>query len=113
MVIDHATPRSRRAARPGALGPPCASQPRKLRRGGDEGGSAMSRVFSRSDEEYEAVAGLTPPQGYVDVLGEPIDPGPALFDNRIVISGSEVCMSRVLVSRCFVLRTARHGCALH
>jgi hypothetical protein len=39
------------------------------------------------DEGYEAVLGLTPPQGYVDALGELIDP--TRFDNGIVISSSE------------------------
>jgi hypothetical protein len=47
----------------------------------------VSRIFSRPDEGYEADLGLTPPQGYVDALGEMIDP--ARFDNGILISTSK------------------------
>ncbi|KAH9956573.1 hypothetical protein BGW80DRAFT_1257649 [Lactifluus volemus] len=39
------------------------------------------------DEGHEADLGLNPPQGYVDALGEPINP--ARFDNGIIISISE------------------------
>ncbi|KAH9956578.1 hypothetical protein BGW80DRAFT_1257653 [Lactifluus volemus] len=85
--VDRAAPRSMGVARYDAQGSPFASQPRILRRGGDEGGSAMSRVFSRPDEGHEADLGLNPPQGYVDALGEPINP--ARFDNGIIISSSE------------------------
>jgi hypothetical protein len=47
----------------------------------------MSHVFSRPDGGHEADLGLNPPQGYVDALGEPINP--ARFDNGIIISSSE------------------------
>jgi hypothetical protein len=47
----------------------------------------MSRIFSRPDKGCEAVLGVTLPRGYVDTLGEPIDP--ARFDTGIVISSSE------------------------
>jgi hypothetical protein len=50
---------------------------------------AMSHVFSMPDEAavHEEILGLNRAQGYVDALGEPIDP--ARFDNGIVIWSSE------------------------
>jgi hypothetical protein len=50
---------------------------------------AMSRVFAMPDEGavYEEIVGLNRAQGYVDALGEPIDP--ARFDNGVVIWSSE------------------------
>ncbi|KAH9971508.1 hypothetical protein BGW80DRAFT_442981 [Lactifluus volemus] len=65
---------------------------------------AMSHVFSRPDEGHEADLGLNPPQGYVDALGEPINP--ARFDNGIIISISEevwgIEAARVTQARRFV-----------
>jgi hypothetical protein len=86
-AVDRSAPRSMRVALSDALGLPCGSQPRTLRHRGDEGGSTVSRIFSRPHEEYEADLGLTPLQGYVDMLGEMIDP--ALFDNGILLSSSK------------------------
>ncbi|KAH9971522.1 hypothetical protein BGW80DRAFT_1460477 [Lactifluus volemus] len=44
-------------------------------------------VRHRMMRGHEADLSLTPPRGYVDTLGEPIDP--ARFDTGIVISSSE------------------------
>jgi tRNA threonylcarbamoyladenosine dehydratase len=71
---------------------------------------AMCGVFATPDERtvYEAVLGLTPPQGYVDALGEPIDP--ALLNSHIVIKSPEevwgieaarVAQSRIAQARRF------------
>jgi tRNA threonylcarbamoyladenosine dehydratase len=50
---------------------------------------AMLRVFAMPDSGavYEEIVGLNRAQGYVDALGEPIDP--ARFDNGVVIWSSE------------------------
>ena len=51
---------------------------------------AMLHVFAIPDEDavYEEIVGLYQAQGYIDALGEPIDP--ARFDNGVVIWSSEV-----------------------
>jgi hypothetical protein len=62
----------------GALGPPCASQPRKQRRG--EVSCVMSRVFAMLDEDavYEEIVGFNRAQSYVDAFGELIATRPAV-----------------------------------
>ncbi|KAH9971571.1 hypothetical protein BGW80DRAFT_1561572 [Lactifluus volemus] len=72
----------------------------------------VSRVFAMPEEDavYEEIVGLNRAQGYVDALGEPIDP--ARFDKGIVIWSSEEVwgagVSRVLQFR---IAQARGGFA--